>query len=63
MEKLEKQEKTSNVLKLKETIGQTMIYKDKLQRKLKTEKQKTKNLGVNSGASEGLNSYNICLVY
>jgi hypothetical protein len=44
--------------KRKGTIGQTMIYKNKLhklQRKLKTEKQELK-IGVNSGASEGLNS-------
>jgi hypothetical protein len=36
--------------KRKGTIGQTMIYKNKLQTKLKTEKQEL-NIGVNSGAS------------
>ena len=44
--------------KRKGTIGQTMIYKNKLhklQRKLKTEKQELKS-GMNSGASEELNS-------
>ena len=55
-----KSKKDYSMDKRKVTIGQTMIYKNKLhklQRKLKTEKQKTKNLGVNSGASEGLNSF------
>ena len=44
--------------KRKVTTGQTVIYKNKLhklQRKPKTEKQELK-IGVNSGASEGLNS-------
>jgi hypothetical protein len=50
-----KSKKDYSMGKRKATIGQTMIYKNKLQRKLKTKKQEQKS-GVNSGASEGLNS-------
>ena len=51
-----KSKKDNSMGKRKGTIGQTMIYKNKLQRKLKTEKQEL-NIQVNSGASEGLNSF------
>jgi len=53
-----KSKKDYSMGKRKGTIGQTMIYKNKLhklQRKLKTEKQELKS-GMNSGASEELNS-------